>query len=107
MGLWNEPLETDLAPVDDIKIQVRFGNKYIQPFYIIVETYEHKNYGRGKRLYLQEFTKQERRIISEYHAKLYKWFMRTGVPVEGVVMKLKTYSLLQRASNFFSDIQED
>lgn len=104
MGLWNEPLEDNLEPVDNIKIQVRFGQKYIQPFYVIVETYDHKNYGKGKRLYSQEFTKQERRVISDYHAKLYKWFMRTGVPVEGVVIKPSTYALLQRASNFFATI---
>ena len=86
------------------KVEIRFNMDSIKPFYVIVETYSHKNYGHGKRAYLKEFTRPERKLISAYHAKIYSWYMRTGIPRDGVVMSMNTYNLLQRAANFFYTI---
>lgn len=89
---------------NDVKLVLRWGADYIKPFAVIVECFDHKNYGRGKRLYNAKFSEKERRLIASYYSKLYDWFMRRGIPINGVEMSGATYDLLTRAANFFASI---
>ena len=89
---------------NSITLMPVFGENYIKRLFVIVETYEHKNYGRGKREYMKQFTKSERKTISKYYAKIYRWYLVTGIPHNGVRMSLNTYELLCRASDFFATI---
>jgi hypothetical protein len=89
---------------DGVEFSIKFGQDYISPLFVIVECYDHKSYGRAKREYLKEFTKAERKIISKYYGKLYRWYLVTGLPIDGVAMKLETLNLLRRAANFFATI---
>jgi len=91
-------------PKNDVEVRLVFSGKAITRLYVIVEAYDHKKYGRGKREYLKTFTERERRTISKYYTKLYRWYFVTGVPRSGVVMKGKTYDLLCRTANFFASI---
>lgn len=70
---------------------------------VIVEMWEHKNYGRGKRAYLAEFDETERRTISTLHTRAYNWYMRHGYP-EYVEMSASNFAILVRAANFFAGL---
>jgi hypothetical protein len=86
-----------------VRVCTAFSSDLLKHWAVIVETWEHKNYGRGKRLYLQTFTDAERKTISAYHGRLWNWTMRRGFPDE-VIMSLATYELMNRAANFFASI---
>lgn len=88
------------------RLAYEFSRHDLEQMYlpIIVEGYKHKNYGRGKRAYLKEFTEKERKAISKYHAKIYKWYLVTGFPDHYIFRKLQTVHLLQRAVIFFASI---
>lgn len=96
-------IDQNLESVQDFKIVTLFGENLIRPLYVIVECWHHKNYGKTKREYLKTFSEKERKLIGRYHTYLYQWFMRTGIPRNGVGMKLETYNLLGRAANFFAE----
>lgn len=95
--------EGELKP-NDVKIVCRFGESYIKPLFVIVEMYDRKSYGKGKREYQKRFTEAERKVINRYYSRLYDWYLRTGIPCNGVVMSPATLELLQRASNFFASL---
>jgi len=103
---WETEEADDDYPIDENKIHImfRFGSNYIKRLFVIVETYDHKGYGRGKREYLKQFSKKERNIISHYYGKIYRWYLVKGIPHQGVVMKPETYALLCRAADFFATI---
>jgi hypothetical protein len=90
--------------VRSVSLVPAFGEEHIKPLFVIVECWEHKRYGHGKRAWLKEFTEQERRTITRYHSHLYTFCMRTGIPRQGVRMSLLTFALLQRAANLFASI---
>lgn len=96
--------ESESLKPDEVRLIVRLGESYIKPFYVIVEMYDKKGFGRGKRLYNRTFTESERKVISSYYGKLYDWFLRRGIPHEGVEMSMTTYTILQRAANFFASL---
>lgn len=60
-------------------------------------------YGSKRRAYQAEFTETERRVISKWHTRFYRWHLVTGTPLR-VVLKLATLQLLQRAVNFFATV---
>lgn len=103
---WNQDRIEDQEPIssDQVRVYVRYGEKYITPLFVIVECYHHKNCGRGKRAWETEFTKAERKIIAHYYTKLYDWYLRHGLPRQGAEMKPSTYDLLCRAANLFASI---
>lgn len=87
----------------EIKVRTFFNGKVVKNWFVIVETWDHKRYGKGKREYLKEFTEKERAIIGRYHTLLYNWYLRTGTPRE-VCMSFATYNLMNQAANFFATI---
>lgn len=101
---WEEWDDENLPEVSDVSLIILFGEQRIKPLFVIVEMWDHKNYGRGKREYLKNFDGKERKIIGKYHTSLYTWYLRTGIPRGGVRMSLKTYDLLERAANFFAGL---
>lgn len=70
---------------------------------VMVELWEKKNFGRHKRRWLAEFTLAERKKISSYYAKFYKWHLIKGTP-RTVSVSLDTLQLLQRAIGFFGSM---
>lgn len=78
-----------------------FKNRIQYP--VIVESWEKKNYGRGKKAYLKEFTEKERKTLSRWHTTFYGWHLRTGTPLRACV-DLKTLPLLRRACSFFATV---
>lgn len=95
----------EISP-DDGKLHVAIlwpGSEIARYTGVIVEAWEHKHYGRGKRAYLKEFTEKEREKIGQLHTKAYQWVLRTGHPGH-IQMSPDTHNLLVRAANFFATI---
>ena len=101
---WKDWEYENAEEVSDFKLIPTFGEKKISPLFVIVEMWDHKRYGRGKREYNETFTEKERKVIGKYHTYLYDWYLRTGIPASGVKMSLTTYDLLCRAANFFAGL---
>jgi hypothetical protein len=59
--------------------------------------------GRRKRAYLAEFDEGQRRLISYWYTRFYRWHLTTGTP-QRVVMRLATLQLIQRAVHFFATV---
>jgi len=87
-----------------VKTVTVFGSDYIKRLFVIVETYDHKNYGRGKREFLAQFTPAERKLLSKWYLKIYAWYLRTGIPNTGVRMSVGTYNTLCKFADFFATI---
>ena len=85
------------------RVIVMFPSRQVKHWSVIVETWDHRLFGKGKRLYNQEFTEEERKTITQYHAKIYKWYLVWGYP-DYVSMSFKTFELINRAANFFSQL---
>jgi len=73
------------------------------PFPVIVERWEKKNFGQGKREYYKEFNDKERRTLAAYYPRFYKWYLVKGTP-EKCAFAMKNLELLNRAGNFFASI---
>lgn len=98
--------EDDGQPIPPVSLIPTFsGEEFARrvAYPVIVEAWDHKNYGRGKRGWLTTFDENERKLISSYYAKFYKWYFVKGTPRK-VTCRLKTVNLLQRAVNFFATI---
>ena len=77
----------------------------IRSLFVIVEGYDKKQHGRVKRRWLTEFTDAERKIVSAWYARLYTYYLRSGIPNTGVRMSLTTLTTLRKAANFFAEVQ--
>lgn len=72
---------------------------------IIVEEWKHKNYGRGKKLYLERYpTKEERDANHELYKKARNWYLVEGFPPEGARMKPATLARFTNLINFFAEL---
>lgn len=60
--------------------------------------------GRHRRAYHAAFTEAERKKIGSWKAKFWTWEMRSGYPLKGVAMTAQTWTLLQRAGDFFASV---
>ena len=60
--------------------------------------------GSKRRKYHTEFTEAERKIISRWYKKFYRWELVTGVPEHIDFRKPETVSLLKRAIHFFATV---
>lgn len=76
----------------------------LRPLFVIVEAWERRLFGRGKRAWLAEFTEEERRLVSDWQGRIRKWMLQTGLPQEGAEMAPRTLDLLNRAANLFAGI---
>ena len=96
--------EDEYPPTQRLEFRLYCPPNKIQPFFVIVEMWDHKSYGRGKRLWLETFTPKERGKINRWYRRLYRWYLVTGTPVKGTQMHPTTYVLLQKAANFFATL---
>ena len=100
--------ESDIEPLPPsgvaVLVRLRVGEEHIRPLFVIVEMYARKQYGRGRRAWENQFSQTERKIISRWYGRLYDYYLRTGMPRQGVEMMPGTLELLQRAANFFASL---
>jgi hypothetical protein len=73
------------------------------PYPVIVECWEKKATGPGKRKYYAEFNEKERMSIGMYYPKFRKWYLVTGVP-DSCTFLAKNLPVLQKAGNFFANL---
>ena len=72
---------------------------------VIVEMYDKiRERGSKQRRYHDEFTEAERKVISAYYKRIYRWYLVTGYPKYFTFGKLQTIELLKRAANFFGSL---
>ena len=110
MAMDPEP-QPELAMLDvprDARVQllaVFSGEEFLRQvqYPILVETWRKKDAGRVQRAWLKTFTDAERKTISSYYARFYKWHLVSGTPAN-VSCRLATLQLLQRAVQFFAEI---
>lgn len=103
----NDELGTKPKPEPPpVEVVMRFSgdefNRRCQ-FGVIVERWRYVTHGRGKRLYRQEFTDDERATIAEWYKKFSAWHTQTGLPRQ-IECKLDTLELLARACHFFATV---
>ena len=70
----------------------------------MVESWDKKNFGKGKRKWLAEFDEGERKYLSAMYKRFYKWYLMTGPPQTFTFRNIKNLELIQRAINFFASI---
>ena len=73
---------------------------------IVVEGWNHKSYGKGKRKWLAEFNERERREAKLYYNLFYGWHFRRGVPQSctlksGISDGYATLKFIKRLVSFF------
>jgi len=73
------------------------------PYAVIVESWDKRLFGKGKREYEKTFTLKERRPIAGYYVRFYNWHLVKGVP-DSCTFTLRNVELLQRAGDFFAEI---
>lgn len=62
-----------------------------------------KSPGSRRRKYLAAFNEKERKTISKWYNKFYKWYLVTGTP-RRVGVKPSTLRFLQRVVGFFATV---
>jgi len=90
---------------DHSRILIRLNHDEFQSLQtaIVVEMWDHKRYGRGKRAWLKEFNEAERKKAGSLHSRFYGYYMRTGVP-RHVVLSVDTIHFIKRLVNFFGTL---
>jgi hypothetical protein len=99
--------EVDIDEIKDVELMPVWSgdafSKAVQ-YPVVVEMYDKvKERGSKQRAYHAEFDETERKIISKYYHKFYRWYLVSGHP-RRIMMKIKTFHLLQRACNFFGTL---
>lgn len=88
------------------KIVLHFSHEEVSGLgtMVICEMWDKRRYGRIRREFLKTFNEEERTKLSGLYPKIYSWNLIKGIPMKGVRMKMSTYSLIQKACNFFGTI---
>lgn len=71
---------------------------------VIVERWDKRREGKGRRRWLAEFTEPERNLLARYCTLFYKWYLVSGAPEEFTFRRLTTIELIRKASAFFASI---
>jgi hypothetical protein len=71
---------------------------------VIVEMWDRRKSGRAGRMWLSEFDASERRLITTWYSKFYRWYLVTGPPETVRLGKASTMALLRRATCYFMEI---
>ena len=71
---------------------------------VIVECWDHKNYGKGKRIWMKSFTEKERKKLHNIYPRLYRWCLVKGTP-EWTRMTMETYQFIQKACGVFASMR--
>ena len=70
---------------------------------IIVESWYRKADGRGKRLWIQTFSTEERKAASALYKKFYRWHLQSGTPQQAGFAP-STIEFIQRLVAFFAEL---
>jgi hypothetical protein len=70
---------------------------------VIVEAWEKRLHGLGRRRYHAAFSVAERATIARYHTHFRRWYLVTGTP-RRIILRLRTLHLLNRAVAFFATV---
>jgi hypothetical protein len=70
---------------------------------VVVESWDHRTYGKGKRVWLSEFSEKERAKAGILYNMFYGWYLRTGVP-DRKTFRPETIHFIKRLVCFFSGI---
>lgn len=60
---------------------------------VVVEMWDKRRCGKGRRRWLEEFSEYERKKAAEWYTTFYRWAMVNGTPLEHVMMP-STYAWL-------------
>ena len=99
-----EEEDPEIKEVSDVAVVTVLGKKLLTRLSVIPEGYDKRTFGRVKRAYLEQFDLADRQVLSRWYPRIYGWFYRTGIPVKGVRMSLKTYQTLCRFADFFASV---
>lgn len=77
--------------------------KEMIPYAVIVENWDKRLQGRGKRNYTKEFTTKQKSKLGAYQRIFRKWHLESGIP-DSFTIKSDNLSLIQRAAFFFANI---
>lgn len=89
-----------------MEVAVKYSREEINmeiPYGVIVENWDKRLFGKGKRRYNEEFTHREIMSISAYYSRFYKWYLVKGVPAHSTFL-IRNIELLKRAGNFFASL---
>lgn len=91
-----------------MRMMVEFNRDDIQkrlPYMLLCETHSSSRWqtGRRKRLYLEQFTEQERKAADRIFAQARHWAMVTGAP-ENVTMSIRTAELWEKLAQFCAEL---
>ena len=71
---------------------------------VIIEGWDKRKFGRGKRMWLSEFTQEERDAAWHLHEKFFRWAMLDGIPQRHRFRTVTSLELVQKLVSFFARI---
>ena len=87
------------------KVEIKFSCEELKKLQtsVIVECHGRvMGSGSRKRKFKEEFTADEQRKFKKYYKHFYKWYLSTGIPLNGFVFEeTSDYALVQKFCNFF------
>lgn len=95
--------ETNSAPPFRIRVEVSGEELSRLGYPIIVEMWDKKSFGKGRRLWLEQFTEKERHQARAIYEKAYTWHLRTGVPDYTTITE-SSWGLLHKMIQFFGTL---
>jgi len=104
--LFADEEETEETTHPDVRVIVSFSHdKFIRlvNYPVIVEAWGKQKNFRGKRLWLEKFTEEERQLIGKYYKRFHGWYL-VGGPPPCVLIRMQTLDLMQRAVDFFATV---
>jgi len=73
-------------------------------FPIIVENWDKKNFGKGKRIFRENFkTEPEKDKLRKLYRDFYQWYLVRGTPKE-ICWTVQTYEFVKRAVSVFAQM---
>lgn len=99
-------VDMDPKATQDVAVMVTYSGEAfgrLVQYPVIVEAWDKVNCGSKRRKYNAAFTEAERRLLTLYHGRFFRWYCVSGSPTR-VACRLKTLEMLQRAVNFFASI---
>lgn len=90
--------------VRGVKLIALFGEEPLRRLFVIAERTENGVHGRVRRQLDAQFTKAERKVLSNWRLRIRAWLLLTGVPRNGVRMAPSTYGTLCKFADFFASV---
>ena len=89
--------------VSTVRTFTVIGEQLIKRLFVIVEVREGHGLGMmAKRRLKEQFTNEERNVLSRWYLRIYAYMLRTGIPYNGVKMSIGTYQTLCKFADFYA-----